>query len=82
MEPISFQNKNTDNGEVTLIIHDPGDREIFLNTYFRIHEKDAISVNHDLYIFHNALKKLRCRIINYDDPKKGQTMELIIPNLN
>ena len=82
MESISFRTKNSNNGEVTLEIHDPGSRKIFLNTYFRIHEKDAISVNHDLYIFHNALKKLKCKIINYDDPEKGQTMELMIPNLN
>ena len=82
MEPISFHNKDTDNGEITLTIHDPGASEIFLNTYFQIHEKDAISVNHDLYIFHNALKKLNCRIINYDDAENGQTMELLIPNLN
>lgn len=81
IEPISFHIKEAGISEVTLRISDPGSREIFLNSYFRIHEKDAISVNHDLYIFHNALKKLKCRIINYDDPRIGQTMEIIIPNL-
>lgn len=82
IKPVSIRTKNTNNGEVTLKIHDPDSREIFMNTYFRIHEKDAISVNHDLYIFHNALKKLKCKIINYDDPENGQTMELMIPKMN
>lgn len=82
IEPISFRVKGAVNGEVTMQIHDPGSRRIFLNSYFRIHEKDAISVNHDLYIFHNALKKLQCRIINYDHARNGQTMELIIPSMH
>ena len=81
IEPISLNSKGCDDGEVVLQIHDPGFKEIFLKAYFRIHEKDAISVNHDLYIFHNALKKLRCKIINYHDEREGQTMELMIPNL-
>ncbi len=82
IEPISLNARDCTNGEVILQIHDPGFKEIFLNAYFRIHEKDAISVNHDLYIFHNALKKLGCRIINYHDEREGQTMELMIPNLS
>ncbi len=80
IEPISFDATKKEKNGLSLLIHDPGNHEIFLKSYFQFHHKQAISVNHDLYIFHSALNKLKCKIINYDDKEKGQTMEIIIPN--
>ncbi len=80
IDPISFDATKKEKSGLSLLIHDPGNHEIFLKSYFQFHQKQAISVNHDLYIFHSALNKLKCKIINYDDKEKGQTMEIIIPN--
>lgn len=80
IDPISFASSKKDRRGLSLLIHDPGNHEIFLKSYFQFHQNQAISVNHDLYIFHSALNKLKCKIINYDEGHAGQTMELIIPN--
>ena len=80
-ELVNFSAQPSKNGHTTLLINDTGNRHIFLKSYFQYHEKEAVNVNHNLYLFHNALKKLQCRIINHEDKKNGQTMELIIPHL-